>query len=61
MKFSTDRLQVKPIDAADKEADEEKISVTQDISGYVTCFMLLGSLFISSGVIITVAMLLGGN
>ena len=44
-----------------KEADEEKISVTQDISGYVTCFMLLGSLFISSGVIITVAMLLGGN
>ena len=44
-----------------KNVEEEKVSVTQDISGSVTVFMLLGSLFISLGVIITVVMLLGGN
>ena len=44
-----------------KKVDEEKVSVTQDISGSVTVFMLLGSLLISLGVIITVVMLLGGN
>ena len=50
-----------------KEEKEEKkeeidiVSVTKDVSGSVTVFMLLGSLFISLGVIFTVIMLLGGN
>ena len=45
----------------DKKEDVVVAPVINDISGSVTVFMLLGSLFISLGVLITVIMMLGGN
>lgn len=44
-----------------KKEEVDIVSVTQDVSGSVTVIMLLGSLFISLGVIFTLIMLLGGN
>ena len=52
-------MEEKKIEIERLETDEEP-KVLEDISGSVTVLMLLGSLFVSLGVIITVIMLLRG-
>lgn len=44
----------------EREEKQEELNVIEDISGSVTVLMLLGSLFVSLGVIITVIMMLRG-
>ena len=52
-------MEEKKVEIERLETDEEP-KVLEDISGSVTVLMLLGSLFVSLGVIITVIMLLRG-
>ena len=62
LNYRNKKNEVEEKETKDNEIVEEVVSpITQDISGSVTVFMLLGSLFISLGVIFTVIMLLGGN